>query len=305
MPGATVLLATFQGARHLSAQLGSLAAQEGVALRVVASDDGSTDGTRAILAAFAAQHGILAAQHEGPRRGSAANFLHLVALAEPDGGLLAFCDQDDVWLPGKLARAAAMLEGLAGPALWIGRVSVCDEALARCAPAPVPRDPSFGHALAEALGPGHAMVMNAAAWALLRAAARAGEAEGVPHHDWWATQMVLGAGGRAILDDLPTTLYRQHGRNALGSGHGAAEVLRGPLRMLRGDFARDARAQRAGLGRSAHRLTAEARAALAALDALPSHPPLARIRSLPEAGVRRGGRGAQAGLLLLAALGRL
>ena len=141
----TVLLATSQGAQYLPVQLDSLVRQEGMARRILASDDGSTVGTQAILEDFAARHGLLAAQHEGPRRRLAANFLHLLALAESDNGLLPFCGQDDVWRPGKITRAGAMLEEAVGPALWIGRVNVCDGARSRCRPAPVARDPSFGH----------------------------------------------------------------------------------------------------------------------------------------------------------------
>lgn len=305
-PAVTILLATYQGERFLQAQLDSLVAQEGVRLRVMASDDGSHDSTLAILKHFAAQHDIFAAQHDGPQDGASANFLSLLALVPPDTGLLAFCDQDDLWLPGKMARAARMLQGTMRPTLWLGRVSLCDEALEHCRPAPLRRVvPTFGGVLSEALGPGHAMVLNAPAWALLHAAAQAGEAQGVPFHDWWATQMVLGAGGQVLLDDRPTTLYRQHQAQAIGSGHGFSQWLRAPSRMLGGTYAQDARAQRAALRRSAHRLTPEARDTLDALDALPSLRPLARLRALNAAGLRREGAAAQAGLLLLAASGRL
>lgn len=302
----TVLLATYQGERFLQAQLTSLIEQEGVCLRVVTSDDGSTDGTRGILGAFAAQHQTFAAQHDGPRKGASANFINMLAESHPDGGLLAFCDQDDVWFPDKMARAAAMLQGTTGPTLWIGRVQLCDETLSHCYPAPVRRSSSsFGGALVEALGPGHAMVLNSPAWTLLHEAAREGEAWEVPFHDWWATQMVLGAGGRILLDDRPTTLYRQHRAQAVGSGHGLLRALRAPSRLLGGAYARDARAQRAALRRSAHRLTPEARATLDALESLPRLSPTARLGTARAAGLRRDRPMAQAGLLLLAALGRL
>lgn len=306
MGRATVLLATLNGAPHLPAQLASLLAQEGLAVRVVASDDGSQDDTPTILSRFAVMRSCTTLL-EGPRRGPAANFLALLAATPPDGGLLAFCDQDDVWLPKKLARAQAALDAAGeGPALWVARVSVCDEALERCRAAPMPsQPPSFGYALAESVGGGHAMVFNPAAWALLHEAARAGEAEGVPHHDWWACQMVAGAGGTVLLDDVPTVLYRQHAGNALGSGHGARRILRAPRRLLSGAYGADVRAQRKVLMRSAHRLTGQARAALGALDGLRDLSPWARVRAVRDVGLRRSASAGQAGLLIVAGLGRL
>ena len=50
----TVLMAVRNGAQTLPAQLDSLAAQSHANWRLIASDDGSTDGSRAILQRFAA-----------------------------------------------------------------------------------------------------------------------------------------------------------------------------------------------------------------------------------------------------------
>ena len=70
-------------------------------LHVWASDDGSTDATRAILQAWQARWGkgrfeILS----GPRQGFAGNFRYLVQSVETDAAYYAYCDQDDIWLPG-------------------------------------------------------------------------------------------------------------------------------------------------------------------------------------------------------------
>ena len=47
-----ILLATYNGARFLEEQLGSIERQTRTDWRVFASDDGSSDGTRAILTAY-------------------------------------------------------------------------------------------------------------------------------------------------------------------------------------------------------------------------------------------------------------
>lgn len=108
-PPIAVLLATYQGARYLQAQLDSLAGQSHDDWRLIASDDGSTDGTRDILRRFAADHpNREITLVNGPRRGATQNFLHLISYLR-DGEALAYCDQDDVWLPDRLALGAAAM----------------------------------------------------------------------------------------------------------------------------------------------------------------------------------------------------
>ena len=106
----TVLMAVRNGAQTLPAQLDSLAAQSHANWRLIASDDGSTDGSRAILQRFAQGRVTLGqvAVVEGPGQGFVANFLSL--LARPGvSGPVALSDQDDIWFPDKLQRALARL----------------------------------------------------------------------------------------------------------------------------------------------------------------------------------------------------
>ena len=95
-------------------------------------DDGSTDGTIEILRS----RGLEA--ERGEHLGFVRSFAAL--LARSDADYVAFCDQDDVWLPDKVSRAVARLEGISGPALYCGRLAVVDERL-EPAPAPAPPDP--------------------------------------------------------------------------------------------------------------------------------------------------------------------
>lgn len=109
LPRVAVLLATYNGARWLPELLASLAAQRGVAAEVFFADDGSWDDTVGVLRAARARLTL----HEvvGPRAGTAArNFARLLTSVDLGGfDFVAFCDQDDVWLPGKLRRAVDVL----------------------------------------------------------------------------------------------------------------------------------------------------------------------------------------------------
>ena len=105
----TILLASFQGERFIGAQLDSLARQDHRNWRLILSDDGSTDGTLEIVRRFAAAHPSREIEiRQGPRRGATRNFLSMIELVEP-GEALAFCDQDDLWLPDRLSRGVAAL----------------------------------------------------------------------------------------------------------------------------------------------------------------------------------------------------
>ena len=110
-PHVRILMATFQGATHLPAQLASFEAQSHADWSLWASDDGSTDATPDLLRAFAARHPGRVRLIDGPRKGSAANFLHLLGHPDLPPGLTALSDQDDVWLPHRLMRGLQQLSG--------------------------------------------------------------------------------------------------------------------------------------------------------------------------------------------------
>lgn len=108
----SVAMATYNGARYLEAQLESLREQTALPHELVVSDDGSTDATMEILDAFAAHAPFPVHVHRNERNlGYGDNFLKTASLCT--GDWIAFCDQDDVWHPEKLAtvRDAAVHPG--------------------------------------------------------------------------------------------------------------------------------------------------------------------------------------------------
>src|SRR5262249_22563436 len=110
----TIFLCTRNGADYLQEQLASLTAQSYEHWRIVASDDGSSDATLALLGAFAREQADEARIEirKGPKRGATANFLSLATDAAIGGDYFAYCDQDDVWYPQKLERAVAWLQSV-------------------------------------------------------------------------------------------------------------------------------------------------------------------------------------------------
>ena len=226
-PHVTILMATCNGARYLPEQLASFLTQSHRNWSLWVSDDGSTDATLAILTRFAQDHPdhpltIL----NGPQRGAALNFLSL--LCHPNGpeGYVALSDQDDVWLPGKLARALQWLEpiGQDHPAAYGARTHLADEALNVYGLSPLHRRPAgFQNAVVQNILGGNSTVLNPGAVALLR---HAGIPEGIAFHDWWIYLLISGAGGTVLIDPEPVLIYRQHHANMLGTNAGMAAFAR-------------------------------------------------------------------------------
>ncbi|SFJ44026.1 glycosyltransferase family 2 protein [Jannaschia pohangensis] len=293
-PRIAVVLCTMNGAEYLRAQLDSIAAQTMPPALIVVSDDGSTDGTEAIVDAFAADWTGTIIRRAGPRRGYAANFLGAIG-AVPETDYLALSDQDDVWYPDKLARAVAALEPLPGPALYGAATRVCDRDLTRRSLSRITRVPlTFRHALTQNFAGGNTMVLNASALRIVQAAARLDLA--VPVHDWFLYQLVTGAGGTALFDPVPCLDYRQHASNQIGDAAGLGALAHRMRRMVRGDYRVWMDANLAALTAAADLLSPDARALLArvrhARDAVLSE----RLSLMRDAGLYRQGALGQLGL---------
>ena len=307
-PHVRILMATFQGATHLPAQLASFEAQSHADWSLWASDDGSTDATPDLLRAFAARHPGRVRLIDGPRKGSAANFLHLLGHPELPPGPVALSDQDDVWLPHRLARGLQQLSGDGTrPNVYASRTIRTDADLRPLSPSVRhPRPPSFRNALVQNILAGNTLMLDAPALALLRATIPATRVAGVRHHDWWVYLVAAGAGARIVNDDEPGLLYRQHGANLMGAHQGPGAAL-ARLRTLRARaFADWITRNLAALQAVAPLLTPQARADLDAFARLrAARNPLARALGLHRAGLHRQSGKGQASLIGLAAMGWL
>lgn len=275
--------------------------------RLIASDDGSDDATKPVIAGFSARHpGRDIALIDGPRRGFAQNFLYLLRAAGPDTPFAALSDQDDIWLPGKLTRGLAALSGIpkAEPALYCGRTLVCDAALNPVGLSPLfARPPGFRNALVQSIAGGNTMILNRAALTLAQQASR--EPDEIVSHDWWLYQIVAGAGGRVIYDPEPQVLYRQHGANLVGANRSARARLKRLAGLLGGDFRNHTTLNIRALDASAHRFTAENRALLRRFEKARKNTLPHRLAELRRTGLHRQTRAGNAGLWCAASLGLL
>lgn len=305
--GVAILLGLYNGAARLEEQLDSYVAQSHADWTLIVSDDGSTDRSQDLVAAFAARHpDHKVLRREGPKMGFALNFVSLLRAAGPEAPFAALSDQDDVWLPDKLARAVAALDTLppGRPGLYCSRSLICNADLQQRRPSrPLTRPPGFCNALVQNIAAGNTMVLNRAALDLVQAAAA--EIREIVAHDWWVYQLVTGAGGTVLHDQEPSLLYRQHGHNLIGANDTTLASLFRLKLVFEGRFRDWNSVNIAALQSSAHRLTAENRQRLARFARARRRPVLARLNDLRRAGVYRQTRRGNFALWLAALMGKL
>ncbi len=248
LPRVTVLLASCGGMPYLPDQVASIAAQRGVDLRLIAGDDGSRDGTRAYLDQLRGRCAPGRVQVlSGPRQGYAANFVSLVRHAPDDAGLVAFSDQDDVWQPDRLLRAATSMSSIAHrPAIHVAARRITDASLNPRGLWQLPVERlEFRNALVESILPGNATVMNSRAFALLKEAFT--NHPSVSSHDWAMYQILAGAEAALVRDADALVFYRQHDRNTLGAGKTLKWAHARLARVTNGTYGRALRDSRAFL----------------------------------------------------------
>ena len=218
MARVAILMCTYNGASFLSEQLDSFERQTHGNWTLHVSDDGSQDGTLELLRKVNSQCSSGRFQIvDGPRRGFVKNFLSLTCRTDINADFYAWSDQDDIWKEDKLQKALTWLQTVPNhiPALYCGRTElICESGVPFGYSPRFYRPPHFSNALVQNIGGGNTMVFNQAARNLLQ---EAGDNLNVPSHDWWAYQLISGAGGTIHYDPAPMVLYRQHDENLVGT----------------------------------------------------------------------------------------
>lgn len=275
----SILLSTFNGAAYLPAQLASFEAQTRTDWRLIWRDDGSDDGSVALLDAFAARNpGRVERAGGAAHVGVTASYMLLLRHAmEAGGAVVALADQDDSWLPEKLARGLRLLGPEPEPALYCSRQLLVDQGLRRLSESePIRLIPGIGAALTQNIATGCTVMLNPEAASLV--------ARSTPPppslHDWWSYLIVAGAGGRIIVDQRVTVMYRQHGRNAVGAPRSKRHRAIAALRRGPGAFMTVLRAQVAALQAQSALLAPESRGLVDAVAAALASGIMARIRVL-------------------------
>jgi len=233
-----ILLSTYNGERYLAEQLDSILAQTYTDWRLFVRDDGSIDGTKAIIATYAHRDARIAIVADGQNVGAKQSFMSLLeAYGEAD--YFAFADQDDVWDADKLAICLEKMQEAErrypnSPVVVHTDLRVVDAQLHEIAPSfwdychirPDILDDHIRYMAFCTSVTGCAMLFNKAA-----RTCSLPMKEKALMHDWWIARQTMFAGGHVIAVWQTTVAYRQHGNNVLGAT--AYSVLKKPWHQRR------------------------------------------------------------------------
>lgn len=124
----SIAMCTYNGEKYLHEQLESLASQSRQPFELVVCDDGSSDSTPQIIQMFAKTVSFPVRFYVNEvNLGFTANFLKAASLCT--GDWIAFCDQDDYWMPQKIEKITLFLDGHAKQDLMmIGHSSLVADA---------------------------------------------------------------------------------------------------------------------------------------------------------------------------------
>ncbi|PTQ68454.1 glycosyltransferase family 2 protein [Pseudomonas sp. GV071] len=215
IPRVNVLLSTYNGERYVAEQIESLLSQVYVHVLLHIRDDGSQDGTLAILREFESKHeniNVVA----GNNLGYVASFFELLNGADRTCEYFSFCDQDDVWLPRKLITAIEQIAArdTAVPVMYFSRTEYVNEQLQHLGYSAELNRSRIGYenALVQNVATGCTIVINRVARERVIAKLPAF----CLVHDWWV-YLVVSAFGEVIYDPQVYIKYRQHAGNAIGA----------------------------------------------------------------------------------------
>lgn len=235
-PSVAVCLAAFNGVQYLQQQIDSIFEQTGVDVTLFVSVDRSTDGTEEWFRSLQSRNARVVLLPCGESFGGAArNFFRLLRDVDCSPfDYVAYADQDDVWLPGKLKRAADRLSDSGAVGYSSDIVAFWESGRSRYIKKSYPQ--RRWDYLFESAGPGCTFVFTRTLaqdlQGLLRHQWQAVQDVGL--HDWFTYAFARARGYAWVIDDYASLMYRQHGSNQVGVNAGLGAVVWRAKKVLNG-----------------------------------------------------------------------
>lgn len=218
-------MAAYNGEKYIGEQIESILPQLEPDDELIISDDAPGGETQRI-AEFYAAYDSRVKYVKGEGRGVVKNFENALKLAR--GQVIFLCDQDDVWLNGKVARVMAEFES--GASLVLHDAKITDEKLNVTAESFFGLRGSKGGFLRNLVRNSYMGCCMAFTKGILEKALPF--PEDIPMHDQWIGLVAELNGGARMISE-PLLLYRRHGGNVTGKRVTAAQKLTWRLNLIR------------------------------------------------------------------------
>ena len=225
-------MSTYNGERFLEEQIDSILSQEDVNVSLLVRDDGSKDNTCQILSDYALKHQNIELKL-CENVGFVKSFSELVKMAvtlDIDADYYAFADQDDIWMPQKLAMACSVLatKDNSKPNLFTSNSMQIDAEGRELELFHKGPEPKFrkGNVLVFGTEQGCSMVFNRKAVEIYSE-----HEPSLTWHDRWLYHICYFLGS-VTYDHQPLFYYRRHEKNALAN-HKAGSLEGEPSKIVR------------------------------------------------------------------------
>jgi glycosyltransferase involved in cell wall biosynthesis len=220
----TILLATYNGASYIAEQMDSLLKQTMPFDTLYIQDDCSTDNTWKILMEYQSKYSDRIAIEKSEKNSGNPKFNFYGMMSRIRDDYILLCDQDDVWLPDKIAKTLVKMRemervyGKDTPLLVHTDLRVVDGELRTVSP-------SFKKAMNanyDRVQLKDQIIQNTltGCTAMYNRALAELIGEKMPEymvmHDWWLMLMASAFGHIGHIDEQ-TVLYRQHEANEIGA----------------------------------------------------------------------------------------
>jgi glycosyltransferase involved in cell wall biosynthesis len=209
-PTVAVVVATYNGATYLRAQLESIVQQTYKPSQIIIVDDDSLDDTLQVANNFAAHHPEVMVVQNETRLGYIKNFEKGILLA--NASYVALSDQDDIWMPHKLET---LLANIGDQMLAYSDSELIDAngQLLNQKMSSIKNQLAYHTPIMYAIGawaPGHAMLFKK------ELIDKAVPFPTLVTHDFWLG-FVATCYSKVVYVNEPLVHYRQHTQNAIGA----------------------------------------------------------------------------------------
>lgn len=227
-------MSTYNGELYIREQLDSILNQNHVDVQLCIRDDGSSDNTISILSEYKQNYPKKIEVLNGENIGWKESFFGLLQYAafhHNTAEYFAFADQDDIWLPEKLAIAIQKIGETNRPTLYCGNQFYYKDGKNYGIVREAEVYSTYKNCLVRNYATGCTIVFNKALLSLL--------ARGKPNldvaHDYWLYQVATLC-GKVIIDRDAHILYRQHENNQIGAKAGKFKIWKRRIHDFKGSL---------------------------------------------------------------------
>ena len=122
-PLVSVIIPVYNGKKYISETIESVLGQTYAPIEIIIIDDGSKDSSHNVIKPYLNDNKIKYYFQQNQGVAAARNF----GIQKSSGNLIAFIDQDDLWLPEKISRQVSLMSTNSQLALVHGRIEFINE----------------------------------------------------------------------------------------------------------------------------------------------------------------------------------